>query len=245
MGHVSGKVAIVTGAAQGLGTAYAQALRDAGATVVTCDVQPENVDVQVDVSQPDEVRGFVDGVIGEHGPIGILVSNAGVCRTTSPLDPWDKAIDDFDAQIATNLRGPYLMGRAVLPSMVEGGGGHVVNIATDHICRPADFPYHGGSLDAYDASKWGLLGLTRGWANALAAKGIRVNALSMGATDTPMLRNFVTAGTGKPPSDEVVATWMRPEEIAALLLELLEEGPDGRTGENIPIIVGRPIVLPR
>jgi NAD(P)-dependent dehydrogenase (short-subunit alcohol dehydrogenase family) len=243
MSHVAGKVAIVTGAAQGLGAGFARALADAGATVVTCDVQP-GTDATVDVAQPDQVRRFVDDVVAQHGPIGILVNNAGICRISDPLDAWEKALDDFDVQVGTNLKGEYLMGRAVFPSMVAGGGGHVVNIATDHICRPPDFPYTGGSLDVYDATKWALLGLTRGWANALGRKGIRVNALSMGATDSGMLRSFTKAVTGAEPTEEVVASWMRPEQLGALLLELLEEGPDGRTGENIPIIVGRPIVLP-
>ncbi len=243
MSAIKGKVAIVTGAAQGVGAAYAVALRDGGATVVTCDIQP-GCDAVVDVSQPDQVKAFVDGVVAQHGPIGVLVSNAGICKITDPLDAWDKALDDFETQVGTNFKGVYLMGRAAIPSMVAGGGGNVINIATDHICRPADFPYDGGFFDVYDSSKWALLGLTRGWASNLKNKGVRVNALSMGATDSGMLRGFVRASTGKDPSPEVVASWMRPEQIAALLIELIEEGPDGRTGENIPIIVGRPIELP-
>jgi 3-oxoacyl-[acyl-carrier protein] reductase len=243
MSEIAGRTAIVTGAAQGLGRAFAQALRDQGATVVTCDVQP-GCDAVVDVSDAAAVRAFVDSVIAEHGPVGILVNNAAICLITNPLDPWEKALDDFDSQVGTNFRGVYLMGRAVLPSMVEGGGGHVVNIATDHICRPDDFPYTGGYFDVYDSSKWALLGLTRAWAHALGRKGVRVNAISMGATDTPMLRNFTRAATGADPSPETVATWMRPEQIAALMVELIEEGPGGRTAENIPVIVGRPIELP-
>ena len=243
MSWIGGQVAIVTGGAQGLGEAYAAALRARGATVVTCDVQP-GADAIVDVSVPGEVRRFVDRVAIENGPIGILVNNAAVCRTTNPLDAWDKALDDLDAHVATNLRGVYLMGRAVLPSMVEAGGGHVVNIGTDHTCRPPELPWVSGNFDIYDATKWALVGLTRSWANAMAPRGIRANVLSMGATDTPMLRRSVEANTGAPPSDEVVATWMRPDDVASVLVELLEEGPGGRTGENIPLIAGRPVVLP-
>jgi 3-oxoacyl-[acyl-carrier protein] reductase len=241
--HISGKTAIVTGAAQGLGAAYAVALRDTGATVVTCDIQP-GCDAVVDVSQADQVKAFVGSVVATHGPIGILIANAGVCRMTSPLDPWEQAAADFDFHIDTNLRGLYLSGRAVLPSMVANGGGELVLICTDHTARPADWPYTGGTLDSYDASKWGVLGLTTSWANALAKNGVRVNAVSMGATDTEMLRGHVRGSTGKEPTDDVVAGWMRPEQIAALVLELIEEGPTGRTGTNIPIIVGRPIALP-
>jgi 3-oxoacyl-[acyl-carrier protein] reductase len=243
MSHISGKVAIVTGAAQGLGAAYAAALRDAGATVASCDVQP-GCDAVVDVSNAAQVRDFVDGVVATHGPVGILIANAGVCRMTSPLDPWEQAEDDFDFHIGTNLRGLYLSGRAVLPSMVAAGGGHLVLICTDHTARPADWPYTGGTLDSYDASKWGVLGLTMSWANALTSKGVRVNAVSMGATDTEMLRGFIRTTSGKEPTDDAIAGWMRPEQIAALVLDLIEEGPAGRTGTNIPVIVGRPIALP-
>jgi 3-oxoacyl-[acyl-carrier protein] reductase len=241
--HILGKVAIVTGAAQGLGAAYAVALRDAGAVVVTCDVQP-GCDAVVDVSNAAQVRAFIDDVVARHGPVGILVANAGVCRSTSPLDPWEQTEADFNFHIDTNLRGLYLCGRAVLPSMVSNGGGELVLICTDHTARPADWPYTGGTLDSYDASKWGVLGLTMSWANALSSKGVRVNAVSMGATDTAMLRGFMRKANGKDPADDVVATWMRPEQIASLVVELLEEGPTGRTGTNIPVIVGRPIALP-
>jgi NAD(P)-dependent dehydrogenase (short-subunit alcohol dehydrogenase family) len=243
MGNIAGKVAIVTGAAQGLGAAYAAALRAAGAIVATCDIQP-GCDAVVDVSKAEDVKTFVDGVVATRGPIGILIANAGVCRMTNPLDPWEQAEADFDFHVGTNLRGLYLSGRAVLPSMVPNGGGHLVLVCTDHTARPADWPYTGGTLDSYDASKWGVLGLTTSWANALAKKGVRVNAVSMGATDTEMLRGHIRGATGREPSDEVVAGWMRPEQVASLVLELLEEGPTGRTGANIPVIVGRPIVLP-
>ncbi len=243
MSHIDGKIAIVTGAVRGLGAAYAVALSDAGATVITCDVQP-GCDAIVDVADGDAIKAFVDEVVAAHGPIGILIANAGVCKFTNPLDPWEQAEADFDFHIGTNLRGLYLTGRAVLPSMVGNGGGHLVLICTDHTCRPDDWPYTGGTLDSYDASKWGVLGLTTSWASALAPKGVRVNAVSMGATDTEMLRSFIRTTTGKDPTAEVAATWMQPEQIAALVVELVEEGPTGRTGTNIPVIVGRPIALP-
>ncbi len=243
MSHIANEVCIVTGAARGLGAAFATALRDAGATVVTCDVLP-GCDATVDVSRPDEVRAFVDGVVAEHGPIGIAVLNAGVCRFSNVLGPWEEAVDDFEFHIGTNLRGVYLTGRAVLPGMAARGKGNVVIIGTDHLCRPADFPYTAPVLDAYDASKWGLMGLVNAWVNAVGSKGVRVNAVSMGATDTEMLRGFTRVATGADPTDEMIASWMRPEQIAALLVNLIEEGPGGRTSTNTPIIVGRPILLP-
>ena len=243
MSHIAGEVCIVTGAARGLGKAFAQALRDAGGTVVTCDVLP-GADVVADVSKAEDIKAFTDEVVRRHGPIGIAVLNAGVCRFTDPLGPWDSAADDFDFHVGTNLRGVFLCGRAVLPGMAARGRGHVVIIGTDHLCRPDDFPYTSGSLDAYDATKWGLMGLVNAWVNAAGSKGVRVNSISMGATDSEMLRGFTKVATGKDPTAEAIASWMRPEQLGALLVEMLEEGPNGRTSTNVPVIVNRPIRLP-
>ena len=243
MSHISGEVCIVTGAARGLGAAFAQALRDAGGTVVTCDVLP-GADALVDVSQADQVKRFVDDVTAEHGPIGIAVLNAGVCKFTDVLGPWEQVAADFDVHINTNLRGVFLCGRAVIPGMVTKGGGNVVIIGTDHLCRPDDFAYTAGVLDAYDASKWGLMGLVNAWVNAVGSKGVRVNSISMGATDSDMLRSFTKVASGKEPTQEQIDSWMRPADVAALVVELIEEGPDGRTSTNVPVIVGRPIQLP-
>ena len=96
-------------------------------------------------------------------------------------------------------------------------------------------------MDIYDASKWALNGLTQAWARALTKKGVRVNALCMGATDTEMLRGFYG---GSPPPQEL-ATWLQPALIAEVLLDLLREGPGGRTGQNIGLWVGHPLELPQ
>jgi NAD(P)-dependent dehydrogenase (short-subunit alcohol dehydrogenase family) len=243
MSHIANEVCIVTGAARGLGKAFAAALREAGGTVVTCDVLP-GCDATVDVSDAAALKAWIDSVAAEHGPIGIAVCNAAVCRFTSVTSPWDQTVADIDDHLATNLKGVFLTGRAVIPGMVERGKGHIVIISTDHIARPADFPYTAGVLDAYDASKWGLLGLVNAWVNAVGSKGVRVNSIGMGATDTEMLRSFVRTTSGADASDEVVASWMRPEQIAALMVEMIEEGPAGRTSTNVPVIVGRPVELP-
>ena len=238
-----GSVALVTGASRGLGHAFAEALRSSGATVATCDELPGS-DAVVDVSDPAQLHAFIESVLTKHGRLDIVVANAARCRFTNPMSGWDTAIDDFDFHINTNLRGLFLTGRATMAALAATGNGHLILLGTDHTCRPLDWPYASGSLDAYDASKWGVVGLTVAWANALAKKGVRVNALSMGATDTEMLRNFTVAATGREPTEEMIAGWMRPEQLADLALELIAEGPDGRTGQNIAIIVGQPIELP-
>ena len=240
---LTGSVAIVTGAARGLGRAFATALRDVGATVVTCDVL-DGCDITADVSDPHQVKSLVDGVVATHGKLDIMVANAAVCRFTDPLSGWDTALDDFDFHINTNLRGLFVTGRAAIPALVATGAGNLILLGTDHTCRPRTKPYESGSLDAYDASKWGVVGLAVSWANALRKHGVRVNALSMGATDTEMLRGFTRVTTGAEPSQAAIDSWMRPEQLADLMLELIGEGPTGRTGQNIAVILGEPIELP-
>tara|TARA_A100001037_G_C15061893_1_gene595167 strand:- start:921 stop:1259 length:339 start_codon:yes stop_codon:yes gene_type:complete len=94
-------------------------------------------------------------------------------------------------------------------------------------------------MDLYDASKWAINGLTFGWAKALKEYGIRVNAFCMGATDSFMLRSF----HGFDPSPETLSSWMSANDNAAVLIELLEEGPQGRNAENMNFCVGRPVKL--
>jgi NAD(P)-dependent dehydrogenase (short-subunit alcohol dehydrogenase family) len=93
-------------------------------------------------------------------------------------------------------------------------------------------------MDLYDASKWGVLGLTIAWAKYLKKHNIRVNSFSMGATDSFMLRSFNNF-----PGPEVVATWMKPREVCGLAVELIKEGPEGRSGENFPAWLGFEVEL--
>jgi len=279
MSDLKGKNAIVTGAAVGLGNAYAVALAAEGVNVAVCDIREEidqfpaelqksgvkAVGWRADVSVPDDVRMVVDGAMEAFGGIDILVNNAGVWGPSTADDDLDKTLADYDLIIGTNLKGEYLFGRAVIPIMIEqGAGGEIVNIATDHMVTcgtPNDLcpnlpscpwnkgtnefdgpprPTGGGeTMDLYDASKWGINGLTFPWAKVLRPHNIRVNALCMGATDSYMLRSFHNFD---PPPEEVEA-WMKAEDSAQLLIDLLAEGPKGRTGENINSCIGRPCKL--
>ncbi len=94
-------------------------------------------------------------------------------------------------------------------------------------------------MDLYDASKWGLIGLTQAWSAALCRQRIRVNTLCVGATDTPMLRSFLPGE----PDPALVDSWLRPAEVAGVVLDLLCEGPTGRSGRTIGVWPGHP--LPR
>ena len=238
------RVAVVTGAARGLGRAIAVGLRDAGYEIVTCDLEASveelpGLALRADVRAPDDVRRVVDAAMERHGRIDVLVNNAGVARSTRAGQDWEQGLRDFEEVVGTNLYGAFLFGRAVAPIMISQRAGHIVNISTDHVYpTPGQRVWGHGGMDLYNASKWALNGLTLDWATTLKRHGVRVNGLCLGATDTPMLREF--AGEV---GEDVIATWMNPAEIGELLLELLAEGPEGRTGHNLGCWVGRPLRL--
>jgi NAD(P)-dependent dehydrogenase (short-subunit alcohol dehydrogenase family) len=252
MSNLAGRSAIVTGAAQGLGRAFAEALVGAGANVTLCDLQasaPEvasslrgpgkAVGIVADVAREADIRRLVDTALASFGRIDTLVNNAGRWRRTPVTDPLDRALADWDFIMDTNLRGLLLLSRACVPHIVAAGGGDIVNISTYYVL-PAKSPgTNSPDTDLYNASKWALNGFTQAWARVLEPKRVRVNALCMGATDTPMLRGL---WAGDPPAD-FARTWMRPAQIGQQLIDLLAEGPGGRTGENIGAWVGEPVVL--
>jgi NAD(P)-dependent dehydrogenase (short-subunit alcohol dehydrogenase family) len=251
MGQLAGRVAIVTGAARGLGRAFAEALLAQGCSLVITDRDASVIDVADeigatgyvgDVADPDHVSSVVDASADAHGRIDILINNAGEATATGPRDSWEQAERDFDRAFDSNVKGAFLFGRAVAPLMTEAGGGDIVNISTDHVHpSPQSRRRHGhGGMDLYNASKWALNGLTFDWAIVLRKYGVRVNALCLGAADTEMLRSFI----GPDPDPAFVATWMQPADVASVLIDLLEEGPDGRTGDSIGLYAGQPCVLP-
>ncbi|MCY3505761.1 MAG: SDR family NAD(P)-dependent oxidoreductase [Chloroflexi bacterium] len=256
MGFLDGKVGVVTGAAQGLGTAYARALASEGADVAVCDVKPEVSAVAdeiaatsgrtvraypCDVSDTEAVLGFVDAVLRDFGGVDVVVMNAGIYGST-PMDlPRDEALSEYQRFMDTNVKSIYVLERAFAPSLVEREGDIVV-ISTDHILPPLEpgGTRGGPSTDLYDASKWVLNGYIQAWALGFAANGqnVRVNGIAMGATDTPMLRGVFPGGS---PPDDVVAGWMTPAQQAQLMLDLLQ---DGRTGDLISSEPGHPVELP-
>ena len=276
MVELTGKNAIVTGAAMGIGKAYATALAEQGVNISICDIDPAILDIPftlestgvqtyatvANVASPDEVRNFVDTTISTFGHIDILINNAGQCHVSHPEDDLDKSMHDYEKMVGTNLKGEYLVGRAVIEQMLkQETPADIINIATDHMvtCGTPDElcphlphcpwgssprPSGGGAvMDIYDASKWGLNGFLFAWAKALKAHDIRVNAICMGATDSPMIRSFYgfanDVETTNPDAKKVIETWMSATDSAQVVIALLKEGPGGRTAHNLNLCVGR------
>ncbi len=176
-----GKVALVTGASRGIGLAVSDELRAAGAHVVRVARSLEDssgdrlTDVQCDVTRPEDVQRAVGRVVGELGVPDIVVNNAGIFMI-KPLTETTPA--DFTATLATNLTGPYLVARALVPRMVERGHGHLVTIGS--ISDYIGFP---GST-AYAASKFGLRGMHEVIRAETNKTGVRTTLISPGPVDT-------------------------------------------------------------
>ena len=188
---LSGRVAVVTGAAGGIGAATAQAMAAEGARVVVADVQSgeatvaaaqalgaEAVFVHCDVSDPDAVAAMVATAVERFGGVDVLVNNAGISGGSDLAHELD--VEVWNRALAVNLTGPFLCTRAAMPHLLASGRGRVVNIAST-------FGLIGAPLAAaYCASKGGLVNLTRQLAVDYSTRGIRVNAICPGYIDTDM-----------------------------------------------------------
>jgi len=252
MSLLDGKVAIVSGGAQGLGEAYARSLVENGAAVLVFDVQDNVIDVAAnlaretggrvlglaaDVSARAGVERVVSTTLDSLGGIDILVNNAGAWRRTPVDSDWAQAVADWDFIMDTNLKGLLMLSRACVPHMQSRGGGDIVNVSTYYVLPARSPGTNSPETDLYNASKWALNGFTDAWAKYLAKDNIRVNGMCMGATDTPMLRGLFP---GNELPSELAKTVMQPAQIAGLMIDLLK---DGRSGENIGAWVGSPVRL--
>ena len=174
MGKLDSRVAIVTGAAQGIGKAVSDKLADEGATVVGADIQTGTTK-QADVSKEESVRRLVDETVAEHGKLDVLVNVAAIV----PFTPWDE-IDfaEWRRIMAVNLDGTFLTNHYASKAMRENGYGRIVNIASNVIL--AGTP----NLAHYVASKGGVFAFTRALARELGPHGITVNSVAPGLTAT-------------------------------------------------------------
>jgi NAD(P)-dependent dehydrogenase (short-subunit alcohol dehydrogenase family) len=196
MSPVTGKVALVTGAASGNGRAIADRLLRDGWTVAANDLDGAALAATAaeawprmpvsthaaDVKEAGDVERLAAEVLARHGRVDLLVNNAGITGGPAATTVHETPIAEFDLVLAVNLRGPFLLSRALLPGMLERGSGVIVNVAS--VAGLVAFP----GRAAYNASKGALVQLTRSIAVDCAARGIRCNAICPGMIDTPMTR---------------------------------------------------------
>ena len=230
-GKVAGQVALVTGAAQGMGAEIARTLARHGAEVVLCDVnetQARQVAAEieasgakamackVDVTSQDEVDAVVAQTLERLGRVDILVNSAGILR---PTRVEDMTKEEWDLVIDVNLNGTFLCSMAVLGVMQERGFGRIVNISSSAGRSVSTL----GGIH-YTAAKAGVLGLTRGMAKEVAPSGITVNAICPGLIDTEMVHVNCTPERIQAYADSFPTPRLgTPEEVAQLMLFLVAD----------------------
>lgn len=193
MTSLKDKVILVTGAGQGLGAAICKTLSKAGAVVALADIKPDGLkktakaitdsgcDAQtyvLDVSDLESVERVIADIIKDCGRIDFVINNAGIDYTKSveeiSYDEWGKVID-------VNLKGPFMVSKAVFPHLKKNGGGHIVNIVSTAAKRAWE------NASAYHASKWGLLGFSHALHTEARPQNIKVTALIAGGMKTPFI----------------------------------------------------------
>ncbi len=232
----TGKVAVVTGGAQGIGRAIAEWFRDAGARVVVWDLRrPDYADVafaQVDVSDPATIAAAIERLKNEADHVDILVNNAGYVGPSVTLEAFEPA--EWRRMIDVNLCGVYEVSRHVLPIMKRSGNsGRIINIAS--IAGKEGT----ANATAYSAAKAGVIGLTKALAKELIADRITVNAIAPGPIATELLKQMSDENLrimlGKCPMGRLATV----EECAALVLWIASEAASFNTGAVFDLSGGR------
>jgi len=241
------KVALVTGAASGLGLATAKAFAEAGASVVLADwdetaVQPaaqaladqghKTLAVRCDVSDDAQVEAMVAQTVAAFGRLDAAYNNAGIQNVLA--ETADSPRDDYDRVMGVNLRGVWSCMKFELRQMRKQGGGAIVN------CSSLGGLVGGNQRGTYHAAKHGVLGFTKSAALEYATRGIRVNAICPGMIQTPMFDKMIAEGQG-PELDAMLKAHVpmgrmgRPEEIADAVLWLCSSAASYVTGQSISV----------
>ena len=240
------RVAIVTGAAQGVGRAAAERLLRDGHHVVLADINADLVEdsateldsedgrtmaTAVDVTKEESVHELVRRTNEHYGRIDVLVNNAGVAGQAAPC--WDLPTGEWERVLAIDLNGVYYGCRAVLPYMREQRSGRIVNVSS--IAGKEGNP----SAVPYSAAKAGVIGLTKAIAKEVAAEGILVNAITPAVIETPILKQLTDEHIQYMISRIPMGRVGKPEEVAALIGWLCSEECTFSTGAVFDISGGR------
>jgi NAD(P)-dependent dehydrogenase (short-subunit alcohol dehydrogenase family) len=233
---LEGKVAIVTGGAQGIGRAIADGLTAEGATVVVADLNPPEDGVRADVSSEEDVEAMVREVLERHGSIDVLVNNAGLYATLAmrpfeeiPLEEWRRVMD-------VNVASMFLTCRAVVPVMREGGGGKIVNISSGTPFRGVPFLLH------YVTSKGAIVAFTRSLAKELGKDNVLVNCVAPGFTMTEGVQSQPEVVEKLREVSIAARTLQRdqlPEDVVGAVVFLCGPGSNFLTGQTIVIDGGQ------
>jgi NAD(P)-dependent dehydrogenase (short-subunit alcohol dehydrogenase family) len=251
MGRLSGQHALITGGGTGIGTAIARTLSAEGAALslvgrrrepleTLAEDLPDTIALPADITDEDQVKAMVETARAAHGPVSILIANAGAA-SSAPLAKT--GLDAWRAMIDVNLTGAFLSARAVLPDMTATGAGRIVFVASTAGLKGY------GYVAPYCAAKHGVVGLARALAIEVAPAGITVNAVCPGFTETPMLHasiKTIVETTGRSPEqarealikDNPQGRFVQPDDVAATVLWLCSAGAEAINGQAIAVAGG-------
>jgi 2-deoxy-D-gluconate 3-dehydrogenase len=239
--NLSGKIAVVTGAGQGIGKACALALGQAGATVAVTGLADRREDLDavcaeiaaadgsakaftLDVSDVPTIGPSFDAVIDDFGSLDILVNNAGVRVNGPSLGITER---DWDWVLGVNLKGTFFCCQAAAAHMSSRGGGRIINIASQLVVSAAP------ERAAYIASKGGIVALTKTLAIEWASLGIQVNAVGPGPTDTPMTASADPAASAQMLARSPIGRRLEPSEVATPVVFLASPASGAITGQHL------------
>jgi len=238
----SQRIAIVTGAGQGIGRAIALALARKGTVPVIADVNEktskqvtreiekmgfQTMAVQVDVSNVDAIKGMVNTVVGKFGTVDILVNNAGILHTT-PIE--DIIEEEWDRMMAINLKGVFFTSQQVLPYMKDKRWGRIINISS----LAGRMGGYGNGV-GYAAAKAGIIGLTMSFARRVAEYNITVNAVAPGTTETEIIKQMSEERIAKLKELIPMKRLGKPENTAEVVCFLASDAAEFITGAVIDV----------
>jgi NAD(P)-dependent dehydrogenase (short-subunit alcohol dehydrogenase family) len=248
--YFSNQHAVITGGASGIGEAIAERLAETGMKITLMGRNQQRLiatagrlkaaSEQVDITDPDSVRQGFAAAVQANGPVSILINNAGSAES-SPFTKMDDSL--WDRMLAVNLSGTYLCTRAVAGEMSKAGFGRIINIAST--AAQKGYAY----VSAYCAAKHGVLGLTRALALEMAHKGVTVNAVCPGFTDTDLVArslDTIVESTGMSHEQALAGLvknnpqgrLIKPQEVAETVRWLCDENSGSITGQAISVSGG-------
>ena len=219
-GRLEGKVAIVTGAASGIGKATAARFRSEGAHVIAADRAEAEGVVSADAGAESDVKALVAGALSEYGRLDIFFANAGISGGLASI--FEQNVEDWEEILRVNLVGPWLAIKHAAPVMKEGGGGSIVCTASVAGIRA------GAGGPAYSASKAGVIRLVQVAATQLAGSSVRVNAICPGLIETGMTKSLYDLARAAGKEDQIghlnpMKRGGEPDEIAKAALFLASD----------------------
>ena len=245
IGRLSGKVAIITGATQGLGKVAGLLFAEEGAAVVICDrgrtpehaqevlTMAEGLDGEIvnricDVMKPKDIKDLVQFTLGRYGKVDVMVNNAVISNPAGLLE--DVTLEDWEAGLFCHMTAPLLFCKEVVPAMIQQGGGSIINVSS------SDALFGNPSISSYGPAKAGMINFTRSIAITYAPYGIRANALTPARMLTEKKYRMLENNPAEIRRQDIVyplGSPALPEQVAEVMLFLATDASEAITGHNL------------